>query len=84
MDRNNWVVRYCHLDSPKKVQAFSKFKDSGEPGYAFKYENIHKFKTVREAFDVAKKLSETGKYKAVVNRIHKGKEETYYFSGLNL
>jgi len=84
MDRNNWVVRYYSLDNIKNVYSFSKFRDSGEPGYALKYDNIHKFKTVHEAFDVAKQLAETGKYGAVVNRIHKARGEEYYFSGNNL
>lgn len=84
MDKNNWVVRYHSIENPKSVHSFSKFKDSGQPSYAFKYDNIRKFVTVHQAFAVAKKLSETGKYVAVVNRIHRGKEDSYYFSGINL
>lgn len=84
MEKNNWVVRYYNKETPKFVHAFSKFKDSGEPSYAYKYDNIRKFSKVSQAFSVAKQLSETGKYVAVVNRIHRGKEDSYYFSGINL
>lgn len=80
----NWVVRYYAIDNPKVVHSFSGFKDTGKPGYAYKFDNIEKFKTVHEAFAVAKKIIELGDYNADICRIHAADGEAYYFTGSNL
>jgi hypothetical protein len=80
----NWVVRYCHINNRTTVYNFSGFKDSGKPGYAYKFENIEKFKTVQEAFDVMRKILELGDYNADVGRIHISTGDSYYFTGSKL
>jgi len=79
----DWVVRYHLQNNPTQQYNFSGFKEDGDPGYAFKFDNIEKFKTADEAFKVVKTLSELnegGKYVAQVSKIHIANGESYYFT----
>ena len=75
----SWAVRYYLPDKPQIMYNFSGYKKSGKPSYTNKYENIKLFRFYRDAFDVAKKLIETGEYMAGVYRICAGKEDHFYF-----
>jgi len=75
-----WVVRYNDLKNPSRVLSFAGFKEDGKPSYAFKYENIQKFKYYKQAFEVAKKLITTDQYNASVMRLCAGRGDHFYFT----
>lgn len=75
-----WVVRYNDIDHPARVLSFAGFKEDGSPSYAFKFDNIKKFKYYKQAFEVAKQLIVTNKYNASVMRLCAGKGDHFYFT----
>lgn len=75
---NPWVIRYHEQGKPGQQKNFAGFKEDGDPSYAFKFENIKKYPTAREAMTAAVELSELG-YVWEVKRICLALNEQYYF-----
>lgn len=75
-----WVVRYNDLKDPTRTFSFAGFKEDGKPSYAFKLDNIKKFKYYKQAFEVAKQLILTDQYNATVMRLCAGKDDHFYFT----
>jgi hypothetical protein len=81
----NWVIRYWLLERPATQHSFAGWKEDEEspdainPSYAFKFDNIMKYETAKEAFEDLVKLTETGLYGAEVKRICLALNEEYYF-----
>lgn len=77
----NIVIRYWEKENPTEIYNFSSIdEESGKIISSDKFEEITKFKTPKEAFEVLRKLVNYENYTAKIYKINIARGNSYYFT----